>query len=261
MTTYDEKTTPFNWVCPVCNQKTTITDVNYHHNVEDMYRDSKDGHFVIAYEEIICPNPDCNEANISTSIYNRSSKRDEFGRIQHTYTLHKAWQLIPSSNVKKLHEDVPQVIIQDYEESADIVERSPKAAATLARRALQGMIRDFFRVNPNKVDQKTGKVHKKRLIDEIDEIKPKTDPIVWQAINAVRELGAIGAHMEEDVNMIVDVNPQEAEALLKLIEFLSKEWYQKRLQQVTDVLEVAKIAKNKKLQKDALQKLHKDKID
>jgi len=165
------------------------------------------------------------------------------------------WQLVPSSTAKSLHEDIPKQITTDYIEACEIMERSPKAAATLARRALQGMIRDFFKIDPNRVDHKTQQAHKKRLSDEISEIKSKIDPIVWEAIDAVRSVGAIGAHMEEDVNLIIDVTPSEAKALLSLIEFLSKEWYQKRAQQVTDVLEVAKIAKNKKLQQLAQQKL------
>ena len=68
---------------------------------------------------------------------------------------------------------------------------SPKASATLARRALQGMIRDYW------------KVSKGRLIDEIDAIKEKVDPITWKAIDAIRRIGNIGAHMEKDINVII----------------------------------------------------------
>jgi len=37
------------------------------------------------------------------------------------------------------------------------------------------------------------------------------DPLTWEAIDAVRKLGNIGAHMEKDINVIVDVDPEEAE--------------------------------------------------
>ncbi|WP_246409402.1 DUF4145 domain-containing protein [Kaistia hirudinis] len=99
---------------------------------------------------------------------------------------------------------------------------SPKASATLARRCLQGMIRDFAGIS------------KSRLIDEIKELKrmanedraPKGVSIdAIEAIDAVRQIGNIGAHMEADINIIVEVDPKEAEELIGLIELLFEEWY------------------------------------
>ncbi|HXC44108.1 MAG TPA: DUF4145 domain-containing protein [Candidatus Dormibacteraeota bacterium] len=90
---------------------------------------------------------------------------------------------------------------------------SPKASATLSRRCLQGIIRGFWGVS------------KARLVDEIEAIKDKTDPLTWNAIDAVRKIGNIGAHMEKDINIIVDVDPDEAQLLIELIEILVKEWY------------------------------------
>ncbi len=81
------------------------------------------------------------------------------------------------------------------------------------RRCLQGMIRDFW------------KISKARLVDEIDAIKDKVDAETWDAIDAVRKIGNIGAHMEKDINVIVDVDPEEAQLLIGLIELLIKDWY------------------------------------
>ncbi|GAM29899.1 hypothetical protein P23_0398 [Acinetobacter calcoaceticus] len=78
---------------------------------------------------------------------------------------------------------------------------------------MQGMIRDFW-----------GET-KSRLIDEIYAIKDRIDPITWQAIDAVRKIGNIGAHMEKDIDLIIDVDPNEAQMLIGLIEMLMKEWY------------------------------------
>lgn len=75
------------------------------------------------------------------------------------------------------------------------------------------MIRDFYGISKN------------RLVDEIKAIQDKVDPITWSAIDAVRNIGNIGAHMEKDINLIVDVDPQEAQMLIGLIEMLLKEWY------------------------------------
>ncbi|HYM87853.1 MAG TPA: DUF4145 domain-containing protein, partial [Nitrospiraceae bacterium] len=90
---------------------------------------------------------------------------------------------------------------------------STKPAAAQSRRCLQGILRDFWRVNPG------------RLVDEIEQIKGMVDPVTWGAIEAVRKIGNIGAHMEKDINLIVDVDPNEADLLVGLVETLLREWY------------------------------------
>ena len=61
------------------------------------------------------------------------------------------------------------------------------------------------------------------------------------AIDALRKIGNIGAHMEKDINVIVDVDPNEAQALIELVESLFEEWYvardkrQRRFARVTEV--------------------------
>jgi hypothetical protein len=75
------------------------------------------------------------------------------------------------------------------------------------------MIRDFW------------KTSRRRLVDEIEAIKDRVSPEVWDAIEGVRQVGNIGAHMEADINVIVDVDPGEARLLIELIEMLLDEWY------------------------------------
>jgi len=41
----------------------------------------------------------------------------------------------------------------------------------------------------------------------------------------VRQIGNTGAHMEADINVIVDVEPDEAQLLIELVELLFVEWY------------------------------------
>lgn len=124
--------------------------------------------------------------------------------------------MIPRSKAKILPDYVPLVIRQDYEEASLILNDSAKASATLSRRCLQGMIRDFWGIS------------KPRLIDEISAIQDKVDTLTWQSIDAVRKIGNIGAHMEKDINVIVEVEPHEAELLIQLIELLVDEWYVSR---------------------------------
>lgn len=80
----------------------------------------------------------------------------------------------------------------------DIIELSPKAAATLFRRCLQGMIHDFWNI------------HEKNLNAEITELQDKVPSSMWKALDGIRKIGNIGAHMESDVNLIVDIDISEA---------------------------------------------------
>lgn len=141
-------------------------------------------------------------------------------------------QVMPRSNCKQLPEYIPQAIRNDYEESYAILQLSPKASATLARRCLQGMIRDYWGITKN------------RLCDEIDALKDKIPTGQWNTIDALRKIGNIGAHMEKDVNMIIDIDSDEAEKLLKFIDLLINQWYIDRHQQEELMSDIIGISKN-----------------
>ncbi len=147
--------------------------------------------------------------------------------------------LIPNSLAKQFPKYIPKAIREDYEEAYSIVNLSPKASATLARRCLQGMIRDFWGIS------------KSRLIDEINALQTKVSITQWQAIDAIRSIGNIGAHMEKDINVIVDVDPDEAQKLLKLIELLIDKWYITRHEEQELLNNVTQIANTKKSQKQS----------
>ncbi len=122
-------------------------------------------------------------------------------------------QLLPASTAKQFPTFIPEPIRQDYEEAYSILELSPKASATLSRRCIQGMIHNYWNIRLKNLNQ------------EISALKDKIDPSLWNAIDALRQLGNIGAHMEKDINTIVDIDSDEAEKLLRLVEILIKEWY------------------------------------
>ena len=63
---------------------------------------------------------------------------------------------------------------------------------------------------------------------EIDALKGKIDSPLYKAIDGLRQVGNIGAHMEKDVNLIIDVEPNESKMLTGLIELLFTEWYVSR---------------------------------
>ncbi len=144
-------------------------------------------------------------------------------------------QLMPISNCRQFPDYIPQNIRNDYEEAYAILSLSPKASATLARRCLQGMIRDFWNIS------------KRTLYDEIDALKDIIPADQWNAIDALRKIGNIGAHMEKDVNTIIDIEEGEAEKLLKFIEYLMKQWYidrHDREQLMADIVGIADTIKS-----------------
>jgi hypothetical protein len=150
--------------------------------------------------------------------------------------------LIPEADIKVFPDYIPKVVLADYAEACLIRDKSPKASATLSRRCLQGMIRDFWGIT------------KSRLLDEIDALKGEVPGDTWDAIDAVREIGNIGAHMEKDVNIIVDVEPEEAQLLIGLIETLIKDWYINREERKANMAKLTQVAGKKAQQKQQAQK-------
>lgn len=184
---------------------------------------------------ILCPNPDCNQYTLSADLYNSKHNGSNYEKIGDNIS---EWSLMPQSSSKPFPKYIPEVVRKDYEEACSISDLSPKASATLSRRCLQGIIRDFWGISKN------------RLVDEITAIQDKVDPTTWQAIDAIRKIGNIGAHMEKDINTIVDVEPQEAKLLIALIEVLLKDWYiarHERQQQLQAIIDVAKSKEVSKL--------------
>lgn len=88
-----------------------------------------------------------------------------------------------------------------------------------------------------------------RLVDEIMAIRDKVDPLTWQGIEAVRKVGKIGAHMESDINLIIDVEPIEAELLIGLIEVLLKDWYITRENKNAHLAALVQLGEKKALEK------------
>ena len=221
------------WTCPYCRQVATITSSNISQDTHYFDQNNKSGHLGLKTRVIVCPNSKCREFTITATLY----KAEYNPTLSLVGKQLLGWGLKPRSLAKPFPLYIPLAIRQDYEEACLVCELSPKASATLARRCLQGIIRDFW------------KITKPRLIDEINELNGKIDTTTWQAIDAVRSIGNIGAHMEKDINLIVDVDPEEADLLLRLIEVLIEEWYihryerEKHMQKVIAAAQAKTIAK------------------
>jgi len=225
--------TDFNWTCPHCDRDVTITKERLSSIWHTNYITNAVGRHTLVTTFMVCPNPHCRKYTLTCTLFEShmqqvSEKLDK--------EIHR-WNLIPSSKAKPFPDYIPQQILTDYNEACLIRDLSPKASATLARRCLQGIIRDFWNVKPG------------RLYDEIEAIKDMIDPLTWGAIDAVRKVGNIGAHMEKDINIIVDVEPNEAELLINLIEMLLRDWYITREERRARLLAIKGVAEDKELQR------------
>jgi hypothetical protein len=232
---------PFNWTCPSCGGHATISKnnvINFENLIEVPNNLTQQ---LLAVDVIGCPNNVCGELSIEASIW-RVRLRAGTGplRWEPSTGVLERWTLRPRSEAKPMPAYVPDAIVTDYREAYLIRDLSPKASATLSRRCLQGMIRDFWGV--------TGK---RTLKEEIDAIGGNLDPEVWASINAVREVGNIGAHMERDISVIVDVEPEEAMLLLQLIEILVEEWYVHREARKSSLAAVKALAATKRAEQAA----------
>jgi len=107
-------------------------------------------------------------------------------------------------------------IRKSYDEARAVLTRSPSAAAVLARRCVQHVIR-----------QKMG-IEKNRLVDEIGEAirQPILTTGTKNALDHVRHIGNIGAHPEADASAtIVEVTKEEAAYTLEVLELLFEDLY------------------------------------
>lgn len=223
----------FPWTCPYCDRDTTITDT-YSSGDFNLRLKNAEGFRHFKTFMVVCPNPKCQRFTLKITMHNIEFTRTGPDNVKE---LLETWNLIPPSTAKVFPDYVPQVIRDDYVEACKIRDLSPKASATLSRRCLQGMIRDYW------------KIAEARLIDEIKALETKVDAQTWAAIDAVRKIGNVGAHMEKDINVIVDVEPNEAQKLIELIELLVKDWYvvrhdrEERLKNIVEIKDQKDAAK------------------
>lgn len=217
----------FTWTCPYCNHGASVQENRFSAKRHGFHLGNKDGHLDLNTTVIVCPNPDCLEYEITGELV--ETLGDKRVLMQ--------WRMRPRSFAKPLPDYIPAAIRLDYGEACLIRDDSPKASATLSRRCLQGMIRDFWEVKKN------------RLADAINAIEEKVDPLTWKAIHAVRQMGNIGAHMEKDINLIIDVDPEEAQILIGLIEILFKDWYIARHERQKQLERVVRLSAQKAAEK------------
>jgi hypothetical protein len=213
----------FNWVCPFCNHAQTVVSARRHVIEKSIdVGGTVEGDVSACAIAVGCSNNDCNRLTITFSVRPHTGTQGYNSyRVSYDNPLYQR-RALPPSSAKPQPNYIPSALTEDYYEACAIRDDSPKAAATLARRCIQGMIRDFCKISKN------------RLVDEIDTLRDTVNAgggpsgVTIEAVDAidhVRKIGNIGAHMEKDINLIVPVDAGEAQALIELIEMLFEEWY------------------------------------
>lgn len=216
----------FNWTCPYCVKPQTVTDLNCSIGSMHFYVVEPDiGHTGLRGQAIVCSNPECQKITVAVGIVKagRHASGSAYFPAGEDVILNK--RLLPESMAKPQPEYIPPVILEDYYEACKISNLSPKASATLSRRCLQGMIRDFCGIQKRNLNDEI--LELKKMVDKGSAPKGVSDDSV-EAIDAIRKIGNIGAHMEKDINLIINVEPEEANILIEIIETLFDEWYIER---------------------------------
>lgn len=206
----------------------TVTDPMHTIKSSDLRYNSYENKYfktVGTFESITCSNSKCKNSSIyvfiEKKLYQTSTNPHSLDRVLEIEELYSS-RLLPFSEGIVLPDFIPKAISDDYKEACKIKELSPKASATLIRRCLQGMIRDFcgiskstlyLEINELQTQVEAGTAPREISIESVD------------AIDATRKIGNIGAHMEKDVNEIIDVEANEAQCLIELVETLLEDWY------------------------------------
>jgi hypothetical protein len=213
------------WTCPWCNYGIIINEDHYSMEHIDNFRR-------ITVTQAKCPRSQCEQ--YSYQIYRNQIIRNHLGRGIRTDVLVFEY---PPLTIRTFPNEanIPGAVIEDYKEALLILNQSPKAAATLLRRALQGMIRDRFNVS----GQPT-------LYHEIDAITDQISPEIRQALLDIKDIGNIGAHMQQDVNLIIEVDAEEVQTLSHMVELLINEWYVQRMKRENLIQKVRNVAQDLK---------------
>jgi hypothetical protein len=151
-------------------------------------------------------------------------------------------RVYPQAHRPIVHASVPEPLVEDYREGWSILDLSPKSSAVLARRCAQGAIRDFCGISKDTLNQEIDELERRYEDGSLGTLAPYVTHELLVAIDNVRKVGNIGAHMEKDVNKVIPIKHEEARLLLQLVGTLFTEWYQARSERETRLKKLVSVA-------------------
>ena len=215
------------WTCPYCRQKAAV-GTGCSRTTKSLRLPDGDEAVLIA---TACLNPDCRQIELIANHYAWESIAAVTGVPgEQRDKLLASWKLIPQSRARVWPDYVPEAIRTDYAEACKIEALSPQASAAFSRRCLRAIIHDFYGVS------------ERRLVDEIETLMGNVEEGVSESLHALRSIPNIAAHAERDPDVIGDIEPGEASAMIDLLELLIAETYVASARRFATRARVAKIA-------------------
>jgi hypothetical protein len=213
-----------NWTCPHCGRPQVLTDANHDALAHQLRLTELDiGDVAVEVVAQSCLNKECKKLTLVVNLWEWLDRDQAINTDYGKLLVH--WHLMPESSALPQPEFIPAPLRDDYFEACRIRDLSPKASATLARRCLQGMIRDFCGISGSTLHVEVNEL-RSLVVDGIGPQGVTRESV--DAVDQVRKVGNVGVHMEQDINLITEVDPGEAQALIELIEMLFSEWYMAR---------------------------------
>jgi len=211
------------WKCPGCGLTCELPRDRIEDAVVYAGEENSFGSRAFRLRRIICPNHACRQLQVSVSMH--LLWQDGPNVRAEPEPMH-AWPILPEAGIRALPKSVPVEVAQEYTQARKLIPISRSAAATFARRCLQAMIRDFWGIKKN------------FLSEEVNALQEKVDPETWQAIDSVRQIGQVARHLEKGVNLIQEGDADEADMLLRLVDYLIDDWYvarEKRMERLATI--------------------------
>ncbi|TCL65307.1 hypothetical protein EDC14_101755 [Hydrogenispora ethanolica] len=213
---------PFKWHCPYCNCFGVVTETNFYQTQTTLDKGQDGPPRIITMEFVICPNPECRRFTFKVTMY-LSKGRNEGEPENREFQ----WTLLPLSGCEQYFEGVPALILADYQEAVRILTLSPRSAALLARKCLQNILADFF-----KIAKPLGKAFPIVL-------KSRLDPVIAAGITArfQKEGRRLEEFIKQGLSLASAVKPEEVRELIWLVEILLRETYVSKYEKLKQVQE------------------------
>lgn len=248
-TAFYESTHMTHFTCPYCDRdQAVVASKASYHVIRFSLEENAEGRIGAGLNAISCSNESCRQTTVIVQIGNVALGSKGGYYLNYGTTLFSQ-RLLPQGSVRVFPDYIPNSLLEDYREACLIRDLSPKASATLVRRCIQGMIRDFCKISKATLNKEIEAL--KALVNEGKAPQGVTIETV-EAIDHVRGIGNIGAHMEKDIDVIIPVEPDEAELLISLVEMLFQEWYVARNIRENRLASIKQISVKKEQAKKAL---------
>ena len=140
-----------NWQCPHCQVWSSLDGDQYKTTIVNL-GENADRLSSLKIHVVVCKNGSCRKVTILADLNGLSpvATNATTGSTARKAGIIRSYKLVPDLKAKPQPSYIPLQIVADYREAYLIASLSPKASATLSRRCLQGMIRDFHGVSGKK---------------------------------------------------------------------------------------------------------------